>query len=107
VPDVPVPDVAAVRAHCRDRLGFELAWDIETGRIGAVSHGDCAILFRESAEIRTATFRVCCEDVDDTRMGRVRRGAEVSGPTEATPRGLHQFTVRHPCGNMFHVCHDP
>lgn len=52
VPELPVPNVREAQEYYRDVLGFEIAWYNEGGRIGAVSHGECVIFFRESTERR-------------------------------------------------------
>lgn len=105
-PELPVPDVRAAQRYYRDRLGFDIAWYHEEGRIGAVSHGECAIFFRER-EVRTASvFWVFCDDVAATHADLARRGADILGPPETKPLGLRQFTVQDPYGNRFHFFHD-
>ncbi|WP_299410837.1 hypothetical protein [uncultured Roseobacter sp.] len=44
-PELPVINVREAQEYYRDKLGFEIAWFNEEGRIGAVSHGKCAIFF--------------------------------------------------------------
>lgn len=105
-PELPVPNVREAQEYYRDTLGFEIAWYNKEGRIGAVSHGDCAIFFRECAETHPGTFWVFCEDVEEAHFELTRRDADVLEPPENKPWGLRQFTVRDPYGNQFHFFHD-
>lgn len=106
-PELPVPNVREAQEYYRDRLGFEIAWHNEEGRIGAVAHGDCAIFFRESSDdIRPSVFWVFNEDVDQAHAELLGLGADVLGPPVDKPWGLRQFTVRDAFGNLFHFFHD-
>lgn len=106
-PELPVPDVRKAQEYYRDRLGFEISWYNEEGRIGAVAHGDCAIFFRESAEpARTSVFWVFSEAVDDAFAELSRLGAEIVEPPSDKPWNLRQFTLRDAFGNTFHFFHD-
>jgi len=106
-PALPVRDVRAAQEYYRDRLGFEIGWHHEEGRIGAVSHGRCAIFLRESDdETQPAIFWVFTEDVDDAHEELGRLGADIIEPVEDKPWGLRQFSVRDLSGNVFHFHHD-
>ena len=107
VPELSVPDVRAAQEYYRDKLGFEIAWFNEAGRIGAVSSGDCAIFFRESAASAPAsTFWMFAENVDGVFEAMKARGADIADPLSDKPWGLRQFTMRDFAGNLFHVHHD-
>ena len=106
-PELPVRDLETARIYYRDRMGFDLEWLNTEGRIGAVSHGRCAIFFRESdAEIHPATFWIFVDDVDAAHADLAARGAEIVSPPENTAWGLRQFTVSDLNGNLFHFHHD-
>lgn len=106
-PELPVPDVRKAQEYYRDRLGFEIAWHNEEGRIGAVSHGDCAIFFRESSEdARPGVFWIFTEDVDEAHATLTRLGADILEALTDTPWGLRQFTIRDAYGNIFYFFHD-
>ena len=105
-PELPVPDVREAQEYYRDKLGFEIAWFNEEGRIGAVSHGECAIFFRESTQAQQGTFWVFCDDVDEAYADLVERGADVHEQLENKPWGLRQFTVHDLFENQFHFFHD-
>ena len=105
-PEIPVPDVRVAQEYYRDTLGFEINWTNDEGRIGAVSHGDCAIFFRESTAPSSGVFWVFSEDVDAAYAALSGRGADIAGPPADTPWGLRQFTVRDAYGTVFHIFHD-
>ena len=105
-PELPVPNVPEAQRYYRDKLGFEIAWFREEGRIGAVSHGECAIFFREAAQSQASTFWVFCNDVDKAYSDLIERGADIREHTENKPWGLRQFTVCDPFGNQFYFFHD-
>ncbi len=106
-PELPVRDVATAQAYFRDRMGFRIEWHHEEGRIGAVSHGDCAIFFRESiGEIHPATFWIFTEDVDAAFSELGKLGADIVDPIDNKPWGMRQFTVRDLNGNLFYFHHD-
>ena len=106
-PALPVRDVVTAQTYYRDRFGFEIAWHHEEGRIGAVSHGDCALFFRETdGEIHPGEFWVFAEDVGAAFDELSERGAEIVEPPEDKPWGLRQFTVKDLHGNVFHFFHD-
>lgn len=107
VPALPVRDVRAAQEYYRDRFGFRIEWHHEEGRIGGVSHGDCAIFFRETDEaIVPAIFWVFVEDVDAAHAELAGLGAEIVEPLEDKPWGLRQFSVQDLHGNRFHFHHD-
>ena len=100
-------DVAAAQRYYRDKFGFQIEWFNEAGRIGAVSHGDCAIFLREiDGDISPATFWVFAEDVDATHDALVLGRADIVEPVEDKPWGLRQFTVRDLNGHLYHFHHD-
>ena len=106
-PELPVPDVREAQEYYRDRLGFEIAWHNEEGRLGAVAHGECAIFFRECAgESQPSVFWVFSEDVDDAYSELSRLGADIIELPSDKPWGLRQFTVRDAYGNLFYFFHD-
>ncbi len=106
-PELPVPDVQAAQAWYRDRLGFEIAWFNADGRIGAVSHGDCAIFFRETPDHLTpAVFWIFVDDVDAAYAELAARNAPIEAPPEDMPWGLRQFTLVDLHGNRFYLHHD-
>lgn len=107
-PEIPVTDVAQAQRHYRDRMGFEINWHNEAGGIGAVSRGDCALFFRETAaDLHPATFWIFTEDVDRACAEFSARGADIVEPVEDKPWGLRQFTLRDLHGHLFHFHHDP
>lgn len=106
-PELQVPDVRAAQEYYRDKLGFEIAWYNDDGRIGAVSHGDCAIFFRETSdEPAPATFWVFCEELEEAYADLAQRGADVDGPPSDKPWGMRQFTVCDSFGHRFYFFHD-
>ena len=106
-PELPVRHVETAQAYFRDRLGFEIAWHHKEGRIGAVSHGDCAIFFREAqGAIHPGTFWIFTEDVDEAFSELSKRGADIVDPIEDKPWGMRQFSVQDFNGNKFHFHHD-
>lgn len=107
IPELAVPSVRKAQEYYRDRLGFEIAWYNEQGRIGAVALGDCAIFFREASQTHDpSVFWVFSEDVDATHAELNRLGADILGPPVDEPWGLRQFTIRDAYGNLFHFHHD-
>lgn len=106
-PELPVPDVKAAQNYYRDYFGFEINWFHEDGRIGAVSHGPCALFFRESKnDLHPATFWIFAEDVDAAYAELQKRGADIIQPIANMPWGLRQFSVRDLNGYIFHFHHD-
>ena len=106
-PELPVRDVEAAQHYYRERLGFDIAWYHEDGRIGAVSRGDCAIFFRETSDdIHASVFWIFAEDIDEAHAELSERGADIIDPIENKPWGMRQFTVRDLHGNLFHFHHD-
>lgn len=106
-PALPVRDVRVAQEYYRDKLGFEIKWHHQEGRIGGVSHGDCAIFFRESDEpLHPAIFWVFVEDVDGAHAELKALGANVVEPLEDKPWGLRQFTIHDLHDNRFHFFHD-
>lgn len=106
-PALPVRDVKAAQEYYRDHFGFQIEWRHDEGHIGAVSHGECTIFFRESDEpIHPAIFWVFVEDVDAAYAELKTLGAEIVEPIEDKPWGLRQFTVRDLNNNRFHFHHD-
>ena len=106
-PELRVPNVREAQEYYRDRLGFEIAWNNEEGRIGAVAHGECSIFFRESMEkAETSTFWIFSEDVDGAYAELSRLEADILEKPSDKPWGLRQFTVRDAYGNCFIVFHD-
>ncbi len=106
-PELPVPDVRAAQEYYRDKLGFEIAWHNEEGKIGAVAHGECSIFFREVAGRHPpAVFWVFCEDLEQTQTEFAQRGANITDGLELKPWGLRQFTVEDHCANKFHFFQD-
>ncbi len=106
-PELAVRDVKGAQAYYRDRFGFSIAWHHEEGRMGAVSHGDCAIFFRQTdGEIYPAAFWIFTEDIDKAFSEMAKRGADIVDPLEDKPWGMRQFTVRDLNGNLFHLHHD-
>ena len=106
-PELPVPDVQTAQEYYRDILGFEIGWYNEAGKIGAVSHGECSIFFRETTgEPPTSTFWLFCEDLEAMQTDLDRRGANITDKLELKPWGLRQFTVEDHCANKFFFFHD-
>ncbi len=107
VPELPVHDVRKAQAYYRDRLGFEIAWHNEGGRIGAVAQGNCAIFLREvEGQITPCVHWVFAEDLDGTFAALEAQGAEIVGPPEDKPWGLRQFTVKDLHGHVYHFHRD-
>lgn len=106
-PELPVPDLAEALAWYCDRLGFQIAWINEAGRIGAVAHGDCALFFRETdAAPHPGTFWVFTDDVDAAAAEIAGRGVKIVAPVQDTAWGLRQFSIEDPYGNLFIFHHD-
>lgn len=106
-PELPVPNVQEAQAYYRDRLGFDVAWYHEEGRIGAVAHGDCAIFFRECQDTSNpSVFWVFTDDVDEAYKELLERGADVGEKPVNTAWGLRQFTLRDAYGNTLYFHHD-
>lgn len=106
-PELPVRDVRATQAWYRDRLGFEIAWYNEDGRIGAVAHGDCALFFRQTEDaIPSHVTWIFADDIEAFHDHAKRAGAEITDPLGETSWGLRQFTIRDPDGHLIHVHHD-
>lgn len=107
VPALPVRSVTDAQIYYRDKLGFEVAWHNEAGRIGAVAHGDCAIFFREvEGEITPSVHWVFAEDIDRMFAHLSALGADIVEPPEDKPWGLRQFTIRDLHGHMYHLYRD-
>lgn len=106
-PELPVSNVRIAQEYYRDKLGFEIAWYNEGGKIGAVVHGDCSIFFREVVgEHPPAAFWVFCEDLDTAQAAFAQRGAKITEELEMKPWGLRQFTIEDHCANRFYFFHD-
>lgn len=106
-PELPVKNVLEAQEYYRDHLGFKTEWHHDAGRIGAVSHGDCALFFRESDEpLHPSVFWVFVDDVDFAHAELRSLGADIIEPVEDKPWGLRQFTIRDLYGNRFHFHHD-
>ena len=106
-PQLPVQDVALAQTYYRDRLGFQIEWQHDDGRIGAVSHGECAIFFRATdGPIHPATFWVFVQDVDATYEEFVELKAEIVDPIGNKPWSMRQFTVQDLHGHQYHFHHD-
>ena len=107
-PELPVRDVQAAQKYYRDHLGFEIGWYHAGGGIGAVSHGDCALFFRNtSAPIVPQAFWMFAEDVDLCYRHFRAMGARITAPPAHTPWGLYQFTLTDLNGHLFYVFNDP
>ena len=106
-PELPVPDVQTAQEYYRDKLGFEIGWYNAAGKIGAVSHGECSIFFRETNEKQSAsTFWVFCENLEALQSDLAQRGAHITDHLAFKPWGLWQFTVEDHCANKFHFFYD-
>lgn len=100
---LPVHDVVAAQLYYRDRLGFEVKWHHEGGRIGGVAHGEAAVFLREvEGDIQPNVLWIFCKDVDAVNEDLAARGAVISGPLADTPWGLRQFTVTDLAGHQLH-----
>ena len=106
-PELPVTDVKTAQNYYRDKLGFEVGWYNDDGKLGAVSRGDCSVFFREVVHKQPpSTFCVFCEDLDATQADLAQRGANITDELELKPWGLRQFTVEDHCANRFYFFHD-
>ena len=106
-PTLPVRNIPAAQSHYRDRLGFDIGWHHVEGRIGAVSHGRCAIFLQETdGPIHPVTLWIFAEDVDAAHTELEERGATIVTPIANTPWGLRQFTLRDLDGHILHFHHD-
>ena len=106
-PELPVRDVQFAQKYYRDRLGFEIGWYNEAGKIGAVSNGDCSVFFREASEKQPpSTFWVFCEDLEAVQAEMAQRGANITEKLELKSWGLRQFTVEDHCSNKYYFFHD-
>ncbi len=106
-PELPVRCVRTAQEYYRDRLGFEIAWHNVEGKIGAVSHGDTVIFFRETeGEIHPQTFWIFAQDIDDAFANLVSQGARIVDPISNKPWGLRQFTIADLHGHCFQFHHD-
>ena len=98
---------AVAQIWYRDRLGFDIIWYNEAGRIGAVAHGDSAIFFRETeTPAPPSVFWIFVDDVDAAYAELSALGAPTEAPPEDMPWGLRQFTLTDPYGNRFYLHHD-
>ncbi|WP_338549222.1 VOC family protein [Roseovarius phycicola] len=103
VPALPVHSVVEAQHYYQEKLGFDIAWHNVEGRIGAVSHGTCALFFREvDGDVAPCVLWVFVADVDDAFAELSDRGAEVVEFPEDKPWGLRQFTVRDLHGHLYH-----
>lgn len=103
VPALPVHSVVQAQQYYRDKLGCEIAWHHEEGRIGAVSHGECVIFFREvEGQITPCIHWVFVVDVDGAFDELLELGAHIVEPPEDKPWGLRQFTIQDLCGHVYH-----
>ncbi|MCJ7872555.1 VOC family protein [Phaeobacter sp. J2-8] len=106
-PELPVRDVISAQIHYRDRFGFDIRWHNPEGRIGAVSHGECALFLRAGAGAGApAVVWIFAEDVVAVHADLIQRGAEIVDPLADRPWGLRQFTARDGDGNILHFFHD-
>jgi len=106
-PELPVPNVRVAQEFYRDRLGFEIVWYNDGGKIGAVAHGDCSIFFRElPGEHSPGTFWVFCEDLEAAQADLAQRGANIVDKLALKPWGLRQFTIEDHLANKFYFFHD-
>ncbi|MBY6046784.1 glyoxalase superfamily protein [Vannielia litorea] len=104
VPALPVRSVVAAQAFYVEALGFTANWHHAEGRIGAVSHGRCALFLREvDGPFTPGVVWIFAEDVDAAHAAMV-----AAKPTalQNMPYGLRQFTVTDPDGNQLHIHHD-
>ncbi len=105
--ELAVTDVVESQHYFRDRLGFQVEWHNEAGRLGAVSHGKCALFFRQTdGEIHPSVHWIFTLDIDAAYNELVERGADIVDPVEDKPWGLRQFTVRDLNGHIYHFHHD-
>ncbi len=106
-PALPVHDVLEAQDWYRDRLGFEIKWHHEEGRIGGVAHGEAAVFLREEdGAMQPNVLWIFCEDVDAVHADLEARDAPITGPLGDTPWGLRQFTVTDLAGHHLHFFHD-
>ena len=107
VAELPVADVERAQRHYRDVLGFEIAWLLPGGEIGAVARGDAAIfLRRRTGPFEPAVHWVYADDLDATYEELKSAGARIVEELETKPWGMRQFTVRDLDGNLFHFHKD-
>jgi len=98
-----VRSVARAQTEYRDHLGFDIAWTLEDAGLGAVSHGDCAIFFRETeGEITPTTLWIHCVDLDAVHGEMTKKGANIIAPPPVMPWGLRQFTIVDGEGHKLH-----
>lgn len=106
-PELPVRNIEEAQRYVRDRMGFEIGWHHTEGRIGAVSHGECAIFLRQTTEaVHPVVLWIFATDIDAAYAELVERGAEITDPINDKPWGLRQFTARDPHGHILHFHHD-
>ncbi len=106
-PELPVANLDAALEHYRDVLGFDIAWVQDSGEIGAVSHGECALFLRLTPKpISPVRIWIFADDIDAAHATFVDLGATITEPLETKPWNLRQFTMQDLDGNNIVVHHD-
>nr|WP_244867984.1 glyoxalase superfamily protein [Vannielia litorea] len=101
---MPVRSVPAAQAFYVEKMGFTANWHHDEGRIGAVSHGRCALFLREvDGPFTPGVVWIFAEDIDATHA---EIAAADPSALQTMPYGLRQFTVTDPDGNQLHFHHD-
>jgi uncharacterized glyoxalase superfamily protein PhnB len=103
-PELPVADVERAQRHYHEVFGFDIAWILPDGEMGAVGReGAGAIFFRKRPRpFQPAVHWVFAPDIDATYKELSARGARIVEPLEKKPWGLRQFTVEDLDGNRFY-----
>ena len=103
-PEIPVEDVERAQRYYHEVFGFDIAWILPDGEMGAVGReGAGAIFFRKRPRpFQPAVHWVFAPDIDATYKELSARGARIVEPLEKKPWGLRQFTVEDLDGNRFY-----
>jgi uncharacterized glyoxalase superfamily protein PhnB len=103
-PEIPVEDVERAQRYYHEVFGFEIAWLLPGGEMGAVGReGAGAIFFRKRTRpFEPAVHWVYAPDIESTFTALQARGARIVEPLERKPWGLRQFTVEDLDGNRFY-----
>lgn len=107
VPELPVLNVVEAQQYYATALGFDIAWHNQSGRIGAVNLGDCALFFCEVTDtIHPQTLRFHCPNLRGAHEFLLSRDVNITAPLAKTPWNLWQFTVQDLNGHLLHFHND-
>ena len=103
VPAIPVLDVPAAQEYYRDIFGFKVEWLMPDKSLGAASHANTALFFRQTAKpVHPAELWIYCDNVDDMYAHLNASGANIVEEIEQKPWNLRQFQVEDLYGNRLY-----